>query len=355
MVAYSPEEVAFYQDQNSPYCTAHQNNFDKYALFVERSISLVKDTGRVGVITPHKFMTIHSGAALRDLLSKDRLVEEIVHFGVKQVFGRSTATYTCILVLSKKANTEVRVEKAGPLEQWRYGKSGDTVKIPSIELSDVPWAFADQEARALFTRISKTHPATLSSIAEILVGLQTSADKVYIVNPILADDQTVTIRWNGQDWKIEQSILRPFLHDVSLTAYTRAVANTSIIFPYEYVTNNSGKLRARLFQPDEMQRTYPECWKYLLARKPELESRNVTGGPEGERQWYQYGRSQSLTKFDRPKIILPVLSTEARYCYDDQNILFTGGGNGPYYMIRRKDESEVSDKYLLAVLNHHTL
>lgn len=352
MVAYSPEEVAFYQDQNSPYCTAHQNNFDKYALFVERSISLVKDTGRVGVITPHKFMTIHSGATLRDLLSKDRLVEEIVHFGVKQVFGRSTATYTCILVLSKKANTEVRVEKAGPLEQWRYGKSGDIVKIPSIELSDVPWAFADQEARALFTRISKTHPATLSSVAEILVGLQTSADKVYIVNPILADDQTVTIRWNRQDWKIEQSILRPFLHDVSLTAYARAVANTSIIFPYEYVTNNNGKLRARLFQPDEMQRTYPECWKYLLARKPELESRNVTGGPEGERQWYQYGRSQSLTKFDRPKIILPVLSTEARYCYDDQNILFTGGGNGPYYMIRCKDESEVSDKYLLAVLNH---
>jgi TaqI-like C-terminal specificity domain len=64
------------------------------------------------------------------------------------------------------------------------------------------------------------------------------------------------------------------------------------------------------------------------------------------------GRSQSLTSFDTPKIILPVLSTEPRYSYDDANTFFTGGGNGPYYMVRPRNGAAVSNHYLLAVLNH---
>lgn len=97
---------------------------------------------------------------------------------------------------------------------------------------------------------------------------------------------------------------------------------------------------------------YPRCLAYLTARRAALEARNIAGGAADERQWYQYGRSQSLTKFDRPKIILPVLSREARYAYDETNTIITGGGNGPYYMIRARDDAPVSTLYLLAVLNH---
>src|SRR5690606_21065684 len=68
MVAYSQEEVAFYQRDNSPYTTARQDNFDKYALFIERSLSLVRPDGRIGVIVPHKFMSIQAGRALREVL-----------------------------------------------------------------------------------------------------------------------------------------------------------------------------------------------------------------------------------------------------------------------------------------------
>jgi hypothetical protein len=107
-----------------------------------------------------------------------------------------------------------------------------------------------------------------------------------------------------------------------------------------------------LIQPAEFARRFPACWAYLNARRAELEDRNITGGAAADRQWYQYGRSQSLTKFDSPKIILPVLSTEPRYSYDDSNTMITAGGNGPYYMVRPRPEAPVSNYYLLAVLNH---
>lgn len=109
---------------------------------------------------------------------------------------------------------------------------------------------------------------------------------------------------------------------------------------------------ARLIQPADMARRFPVCFAYLTARQAELERRNVVGGTAADRQFYQFGRSQSLTKFDSPKIILPILSLEARYAYDESNIMMTGGGNGPYYLIRPLDGAPEGNFFLLAVLHH---
>lgn len=55
---------------------------------------------------------------------------------------------------------------------------------------------------------------------------------------------------------------------------------------------------------------------------------------------------------DSPKVILPILSLEARYAYDESNIMMTGGGNGPYYLIRPADGALETNFFLLAVLHH---
>ena len=352
MVTFSPEEVAYYHNDKSPYATARQDNYDKYALFIERSLTLTKDDGHVGVIIPHKFMTIQAGRALRSLLGDRPVLRGIVHFGVKQVFGQGISNYTCILILDCAGNKSVEVEKAGPLEAWRYGQKGPLTEYNSDAFDEEPWEFAGEEVRALFGRIRAAFPERLSSLADIEVGVQTSADKIYIVRETSIDDITVSFHWNDQDWQIERDILRPCLLDVPLYAFARPESNAWIIFPYELVANANGRMRARLIQPDEMADGYPLCWTYLNARRKELERRNIVGGSADQRQWYQYGRSQSLTKFDRPKIILPVLSVESRCAFDETNTLFTGGGNGPYYMVRAKTDATVSTLYLLGTLNH---
>ena len=352
MVAYSPEEIAYYRHAGSPYTTARQDNFDKYALFIERSLALVRPDGRVGVIVPHKFMSIQSGRSLRKLLVESSVLEEIAHFGVKQVFGRGTSNYTCILIMNRIGVDAVRLERAGPLEAWRYGHEGQVTRIAANDLDGNPWQFADEEVGALFARIRDQFPVRLSEVAHIQVGVQTSADDAYIIREKASDADTVTYYWNNRDWRLERNVLRPCLHDVMLHAYVHPVPNAWLIFPYQVITNDKGRKRARLIQPDEMGERYPCCWEYLCARREELQQRNITGGRAEDRQWYQYGRSQSLTKFDQPKIILPVLSREPRYAYDELNTLITAGGNGPYYMVRAREDAVVSTLYLLAVLNH---
>lgn len=351
MTAYSPEEVAYYQSQVSPYRTARQDNFDKYALFIERALTLLRPNGRLGVIVPHKFMTIQAGRALRGLIASGRLLEQVVHFGAKQVFGPDTSNYTCILILDRRGRDQLTLEQVGPLDQWRYGQPGTLTNIPATELTEEAWQFADAATRALFDRVREQFPDRLGTLAEIFVGMQTSADEVYIIRAISETADTVTCRWNGQDWRIERDILRPCLQDAPLSAYARPTANAWIIFPYELVHTGT-RPQARLIQPNEFASRFPGCWAYLNARRADLNDRNITGGAAADRQWYQYGRSQSLTKFNTPKIILPVLSLEPRYAYDDTNVVVTGGGNGPYYLIRARQGSMVSNHYLLAVLCH---
>lgn len=351
MQAYSPEEAAFYNSPNSPYTTARQDNFDKYVLFIERSLSLTKPNGRLGFIIPHKFMVVQSGRALRRLVTAPPTVEEIVHFGVQQVFGRQAANYTCLIILDRAAAPNVAVERVPALEAWRYGIPGLQSTLPAAGLTEDPWQFADEDTRALFERVRAACGRELDTAAEIFVGVQTSNDSIYIFRETASTAYTLTLHWQGRDWPIERGIVLPCLHDGRLFAYTRAEANAWMIFPYEIVPGARGDT-ARLIQPADMAARYPLALAYLTARRVELENRNIVGGSAADRQFYQFGRSQSLTKFNSPKIILPILSLEARYAYDEANIVMTGGGNGPYYLIRPRDDVEETNHFLLAILHH---
>ena len=51
-------------------------------------------------------------------------------------------------------------------------------------------------------------------------------------------------------------------------------------------------------------------------------------------------------------LVWPVLSTSSNYVYDNEMVVFTGGGNGPFYGIEKKNTSQESIFYIQAILNH---
>ena len=251
------------------------------------------------------------------------------------------------MILAKQATAGFTVEHVGDLPAWRRGETGGIARYEAEYLTATPWEFVSPAAHQVFERLRAAYPTTLEQVANIFVGVQTSADKIYILTPLEETETTVTFAdVAGATWTIEKAILRPCLKDVSLPAYSHPQANTTIIFPYTIQGH-----RAHLYTLEEMQTRFPQCWAYLTAHQATLEQRSIQGGtPE---TWYRYGRSQSLTKFDgTPKLIWPVLTVEARYACDDQDIVFTGGGNGPYYGLRPLPETALSIHYLQAVLSH---
>jgi len=138
MVRYSENEVRYYQWIESPYSTAHADNFDKYALFIERSLELLKPHGLLGYIVPYKFFTIRSGKALRELLTGGKHLAEITHFGVLQVFGKDRSTYTCILIISKAERERFTVEHITDLTQWRLSQHQQIREYEADSIGEAP-------------------------------------------------------------------------------------------------------------------------------------------------------------------------------------------------------------------------
>ncbi len=342
-----PLELAFYQSKDSFYSSCKKDNFDKYYLFVEKAIELLKSGGCLGYIIPHKFMKIRAGQELRCYLSSNNFIEEILHFGKEQVFGSKVTTYTCIIVLKKANNSELKFEPVVDFSEWKLGKRLPSFKIKSSELTVNPWIFIYGPLKDLLNSISKL-PNKLEDFADIFVGLQTSNDQIYIIKPTKVTQNIVYFTdWKGREQAIERDIVRPCIYDLELSPFQIPKPNQLIIFPYDMVNG-----KATLFSESIMNSRFPKAWAYFKQYKSDLLKRKIKQGDKR----YCYGRSQSLTKFDGTKhLIIKVLSLKPTFCYDSHSLLFTGGGNGPYYGISLKQSTTIDILYLLGILNSHLL
>ena len=100
-----------------------------------------------------------------------------------------------------------------------------------------------------------------------------------------------------------------------------------------------------------MEECFPNALEYLNRHKEALNKRNMPN--RNDLNWYAFGRSQSLRRFMSGKhLVWPVLSLSSNYVYDDEMVVFTGGGNGPFYGLQMKQSSQESIFYVQAILNH---
>lgn len=189
MVHYSREEYDFYKSSHSPYVTAQTDTLDKYYLFIEKGLALLNDGGMLGYIVPHKFMNIKSGAKLRELLSANSNVKKILHFGTHQVF-ENRSTYTCILVLSKQGHEEFQIGFVQDWNQFLFNHDTECLTYPAAYISGQPWSFLPQNIVAHLEEISQSC-VSLSTLVDIFVGVQTSADQIYIIHADREDENFI--------------------------------------------------------------------------------------------------------------------------------------------------------------------
>ena len=346
MVRYSPEEYAFYKSSYAEYITAQIDTLDKYYLFIERGLSLLNGNGMLGYVVPHKFMNIQAGTKLRERLSADESVYKIMHFGTFQAF-KNRSTYTCILILSKQPSESFEIGFVQDWNRFLFGHALTCTKYPSTYIGKQPWTFLPQKTLDQLARI-KQSCVPLSALAEIFVGVQTSADKIYIVNAEHEDDQYVYVTVKGMNVpiRLEKGILRKSIYDARLTKYEKIEANSYIIYPYK---SAGGKVV--LYGLEELQSQFPCAYEYLSFFRDKLDKRNRPG--KNDTNWFAYGRSQSIKRFmSGEHLIWPVLSLNSNYVFDDEMVVFTGGGNGPFYGLEMKEESQESIFYVQAILNH---
>lgn len=319
----SPEQVEYLKDH---YVSASSGNYDIYVTFVEKGLSVLNEKGKLGFILPHKFFNSKYGEPLRKIISEGKHLKKIVHFGDQQVFENAT-TYTCLLFLSKQEEKEFLFQKVNNLRNWISDGQAEEGQIKANSISALEWNFSLGGASELYERLM-SNPLKLGDVADIFVGLQTSADKIYVI-PI--------------DSEIEKKLTKPFLLTGDLKPYFTPSPSARLIFPYDV---KDGK--AKPMNEETLRQKYPIGWNYLYSKREQLKSRNK--GVIDMQNWYAYVYPKNLIKFEEEKLIVQVTAQRPTVLLDESGLYMTGGGSGPFYGIRPK-VPEIPIKYLLGILN----
>lgn len=346
---WAPKEVEFYKER---YVSAQKGNYDIYVVFVEKGLELLNECGRLGYILPHKFFNAQYGAPVRKLIADGCHLADVVHFGDKQIFASAT-TYTCLLFLRKGRNDYFSFEKVSDLEDWFVAlgagqPASPPERIPAARVTAAEWNFASGDGAALFDKLSAM-PTRLGDVADIFVGLQTSADKIYVLKGVeadLSDDSSLqpVIDTQGRLWKLEREILKPFLSHSTVFTWASPSPQHWLFFPYTF---DSGK--AVLLSSDVLAKQFPRALEYFKANESTLRARE--NGKANNDQWYGYIYRKNLTLFENDKLIVQVISKTGQYSFDNKGIYFTGGGNGPYYGVRPKENSNFNIRFLQLIVS----
>jgi hypothetical protein len=186
-------------------------------------------------------------------------------------------------------------------------------------------------------------------VADIFVGLQTSADDVFIMERLEETDTTLQLKSKALDrtWEFEKGLLHPLVSGTDVMPFVPLPNRQFILFPYVV----QGE-KASLIEFPTIRRDFPRTATYLLENRHRLEGREK--GRFRGTDWYRFGRSQNLGIQSRIKLCVPRLVEVLHAGYDVCGSHFLD--NVDVGGVTIKPKQAVSDlRYLLALLNSRLL
>jgi type I restriction-modification system DNA methylase subunit len=208
----------------SSYKSASEREWDIYLIFVEKGVTLLNTTGRLGFILPNKFVNSQVGKNLRLILSLGRWLREIVHFGALQVFEGVT-TYTCLLFLGHEfSDSTIKISRyIGQIGNSNIAYSlpdkssnlWNTYNISETSLNEIPWVFT-AGSNELMEKLKKW--PILKSIVQIYKGTGTNADKVFLLDDLGTSENLVRIYSfeTNKEYLLEHALLKKAYYEVEI-------------------------------------------------------------------------------------------------------------------------------------------
>ena len=342
MKEWAPVEVEVYKQI---YTAASAGNYDIYVVFVEKGLSLLNKTGKLGFILPHKFFNAQYGEALRSLIAKGRHLKHVVHFGDQQVFAGAT-TYTCLLFLEKAGSDKCQFVKVEDLIAWQTDGRSVKGNVSAVKVTPAEWNFTVGRGAALFERLNQM-PKKLGNFAERMAqGIRTSSNEVYVLDLISDKGKFITARSESlnKEVTLERGAVRPFLQGREIKRYRLLPSGKIIVIPYR-IENG----RTKFIGIADFRDSFPKTFAYLSENKTLLENRE-RGRMRGN-NWYAYVYPKNIDLMRLSKILVPDIAERASFALDEKGeYAFTSG----YGIVLQENVTE-SPKYFLGILNSKVL
>ena len=302
---------------------------DLYQAFARAMVGVLKPGGVLGMLTSNRFLTIKSGASLRDLFTTDFDLEAIYDLGDTKLFlaavlpvilvGRKGhhANHPCAfhrVYATRHGMIHSQVRRDSILQALRDELMG-VVETPAgsfciergtlrVDPHDHSWSLATKESCDWLNTIRRHQSRTFGELGKIRVGLKTTADKVFI-----------RTAWESlpDQLRPERALIHPLLTHHVAQRWQADPPQKFVLYPHEAL---EGKR-----YPIDLAR-YPKAAAYLEAHRDRLSARPYVR--DSGRHWYEIWVPHNPDDWNKPKIAYPDISEHPRFCFDDTGMMVNG-------------------------------
>lgn len=301
---------------------------DLYIPFLERSLSLLNDDGKLGTICADRWMKNKYGGPIRSLISEEYHLEMYIDMTEVNAFEVEVSAYPAITVIGRSKgrktriahNPEISEVSLKELTKAFHSKSKLRDTSPVIEMMNItngtePWLLGASEESAIVRRLESAFPAIEEVGCKIGIGVATGADKVFIIDNDSLD--------------IEESRKIPLVT-------TRDIATGEVVWGGRVVINPYSD-DGGLVELDD----YPRLKKYFELHKDVIAARHCVRNTD--HRWFRTIDRITPSLASREKLLIPDIRGGA-------HVVFESGNYYPHHNLYFVVSSEWNLRALQAVL-----
>jgi methylase of polypeptide subunit release factors len=278
---------------------------DVYLAILKIALDVLKPGGFGLFVLPETFLKSDSAHSIRSALADSAWIRCLVDLTSVRVF-EEVGVYTILLIFQKKSETLAPLRTAkvvqcqGNVSQALQDVLDDReVQSQFYTIYDVSqeafaggeWSLAPPSVALLLKKYSRL--AELKDECSVRQGMNSGADDVFFFS-------------NDQVAPNEKACFAPLLSDREMEFYRVPESTSKWVF-YPFAGDEP-------LDEVELQKHFPETWKYLSSNRGQLEKRSAV--MRGSLPWWRPERPRKPSEMLRPKIVTPHLVISPRFGLD---------------------------------------
>lgn len=305
--AAQPSMHAYLSDKYAVF----EGKADLAVLFIERSLSLLANSGKAGFIIQRRWFKTDYGSATRELINEGKHLYKLIDFKSTDIF-KGRIVYASIMILSNEAHDQLSyfympADTAGI--RTAFENSATDGAFEGCDFSSIPnqtgsntWAFENYAISQIRLRLSNQF-GTLSNYPGLLIkdGIQALWKKIYhITNAHIEGNLIVGENGFHEPVRVEKDATRAVIYNRVFYPFKNVEPDAYCIFPYEGASSNAISFSA-------MEHQFPLAYAYLEQNKERIQ--NEVNCREGD-YWHTFTREHNQEMYFVDKIIVPMTAKD---------------------------------------------
>lgn len=274
---------------------------DIYVPFIERSLALLGQGGKLSFICADRWMKNKYGKKLRELVSKKYALTTYVDMYGVDAFHSEVSAYPAITVIERTEGDKTRVfarpavdakflkSLAAELTASKLPKKSKAREIANVTAGSEPWVLDSFDELALVRRLEAQFPVVEDAGCKVGIGVATGADKAFI--------------GDFESLDVEASRKLPIVMTRDILEGHVAWRGKGIVNPF----GDDGKLVDL--------EDFPKLRAYLEERKEQIAGRHVA--EKNPRGWYRTIDRIYPALTYREKLLIPDIKGDASIVYEE--------------------------------------